>query len=120
MLPQKKQLRFQPQVLKIISAFDYPLLNQPRKKISFEVQVSELQTVGSLRADESVVVRPEVGGRITRILDKDPIWATLAARSMKPSGDRGAKLASVRGRFWSKIDVMGNHGMRVKRCRCGG
>lgn len=26
-----------------------------------------LQTVGSLRADESVVVRPEVGGRVTRI-----------------------------------------------------
>src|SRR5690606_8389938 len=26
-----------------------------------------LQTVGSLRADESVVVRPEVGGRIERI-----------------------------------------------------
>ena len=26
-----------------------------------------LQTVGSLRADESVVMRPEVGGRITRI-----------------------------------------------------
>ena len=26
-----------------------------------------LQTVGSLRADESIVVRPEVGGRIERI-----------------------------------------------------
>ena len=32
-----------------------------------EKLVAGLQTVGSLRADESVVVRPEVGGRITRI-----------------------------------------------------
>lgn len=41
----------------------------PVETITLQPQVlaGGLQTVGSLRADESVVVRPEVGGRVTRI-----------------------------------------------------
>ncbi|WP_460823780.1 efflux RND transporter periplasmic adaptor subunit [Lysobacter olei] len=41
----------------------------PVETVTLQPQVLQggLQTVGSLRADESVVVRPEVGGRVTRI-----------------------------------------------------